>query len=235
MPLLDHFRPPLTPRYDWHSFHNAWATTIAYDLNRRLPPGYFAAPNVQYGIEIDVGTYESGADGPARSGGTAAWTAPAPNITVPLVITTDIVRVQVHGEDSGAPLVAAIELVSPSNKDRPASRDAFAEKCADCIRGRNGLIVVDVVTVRLSNLHDQILSRLAPTAPFLDSDLYAAAYHPTKRDGENVLEIWQEPLAVGKPLPTLPLWLRNNGSLPVDLESTYEETCRSLRLPIPRG
>ena len=54
MPLLDHFRPPLAGRRNWHGFHNAWATTIAYDLNARLPAGYFAEPNVQFNLEIDV-------------------------------------------------------------------------------------------------------------------------------------------------------------------------------------
>ena len=54
MPLLDHFRPPLVLRRHWHSFRHAWATYIASDLNQRLPEGYFAEPNVQFGIEIDV-------------------------------------------------------------------------------------------------------------------------------------------------------------------------------------
>lgn len=45
MPLLDHFHPPLSERRKWHSFHHAWATVIAFDLNRRLPPAYFADPN----------------------------------------------------------------------------------------------------------------------------------------------------------------------------------------------
>jgi hypothetical protein len=35
MPLLDHFRPPLSGRRHWHSFHNSWATYLAADLNRQ--------------------------------------------------------------------------------------------------------------------------------------------------------------------------------------------------------
>ncbi len=46
MGLLDHFHPPLSSRRHWHAFHNAWATYIASDLNRKLPEGYFAEPNV---------------------------------------------------------------------------------------------------------------------------------------------------------------------------------------------
>src|SRR5947209_7848969 len=51
--LRDHFRPPLGTQRHWHSFHGAWATAIAAGLNQRLPEGYFAEPNVQFGIEID--------------------------------------------------------------------------------------------------------------------------------------------------------------------------------------
>ncbi len=58
MPLCDHFHPPLSTRRHWHAFHNAWATYIAADLNHRLPEGYFAEPNVQFGIEIDVAAFE---------------------------------------------------------------------------------------------------------------------------------------------------------------------------------
>lgn len=58
MPLQDHFHPPLSVRRHWTSFHSCWATCLAADLNRRLPPRYFAEANAQFGIEIDVATFE---------------------------------------------------------------------------------------------------------------------------------------------------------------------------------
>ena len=69
MPLLDHFHPPLSVQRHWHSFHNAWATFIASQLNQRLPAGYFAEGNVQFGIEIDVATFSDSAptDTPSAS------------------------------------------------------------------------------------------------------------------------------------------------------------------------
>lgn len=67
MSLQDHFHPPLSVRRHWHAFHNAWATYIASDLNQRLPEGYFAEPNVQFGIEIDVATFEEFAQERASS------------------------------------------------------------------------------------------------------------------------------------------------------------------------
>jgi len=59
MVLQDHFRPPLSVRRQWHAFHNAWATYISSDLNQRLPEGYFAEANVQFGIEIDVAAFDA--------------------------------------------------------------------------------------------------------------------------------------------------------------------------------
>ena len=44
------------------------------------------------------------------------------------------------------------------------------------------------------------------------------------------MDVWPEQLALGTALPTLPLWLASNFSVPLDLESTYEETCQVLRI-----
>src|SRR2546421_2237439 len=101
MPLQDHFRPPLSLRRHWHAFHNAWATYISSDLNQRLPEGYFAEANVQFGIGIDVATFEemalertgSATDADAADhrsmGAGGVWVAPAPTQTVPITLMTD--------------------------------------------------------------------------------------------------------------------------------------------------
>jgi len=39
MPLLDHFRPPLSRERHWEAFHAAWAGSITDALNRVLPAG----------------------------------------------------------------------------------------------------------------------------------------------------------------------------------------------------
>jgi len=44
------------------------------------------------------------------------------------------------------------------------------------------------------------------------------------------LQTWPYPLVVGQPLPTLPLWLSTDHSVPLDLEASYEDTCRMLRI-----
>ena len=42
--------------------------------------------------------------------------------------------------------------------------------------------------------------------------------------------IWHD-LALGQPLPIVPLWLSETLFISVELEATYEESCRSLRIP----
>jgi hypothetical protein len=98
IPLQDHFRPPLSLRRHWHAFHNAWATYLASDLNALLPEGYFAEPNVQFGIEIDVAAFEEGT--PALSG-TGGWSPPAPTQTIPFPVVTDVVEVLVYDSRAG--------------------------------------------------------------------------------------------------------------------------------------
>ncbi len=229
MPLLDHFRPPLSIRRNWHSFHNAWATAIAWDLNARLPEGYFAEANAQFGIEIDVATFEE--PGKPRPGPESSWTPPAPSMTIPFAIVTDTVEVVVYDTSAGPILAGAIELVSPANKDRPAHREAFVSKCETYLNGGLGLVVVDVVTSRGGNLHGELLARLqVPGVTSSGDDLYASAYRPVDRQGQISLDIWRESLALGVPLPVMPLWLKGGLCLPLDLEATYERARREQRM-----
>jgi hypothetical protein len=44
------------------------------------------------------------------------------------------------------------------------------------------------------------------------------------------LETWSFPLVFGQSLPTLPLWLSDDLAVNLDLEASYEETCRVLRI-----
>src|SRR3954471_2161285 len=105
MPLLDHFHPPLSGRRHWHSFHNSWATYLAADLNRQLPPDYFAEANVQFGIEIDVAAFEEAgqSEGPPFNG----WTPPAPTATIPYPVKTDQVEVLIYRQEGGPRLAGA--------------------------------------------------------------------------------------------------------------------------------
>ncbi|HEY8505169.1 MAG TPA: DUF4058 domain-containing protein, partial [Gemmataceae bacterium] len=60
--------------------------------------------------------------------------------------------------------------------------------------------------------------------------LYAVAYRPSRRETGDRIEIRREPLALGQPLPVMPLALRGVTTVPVDLESTYNAACQDSRL-----
>jgi hypothetical protein len=238
MPLLDHFHPPLSVSHPWKGFHSAWANAITNQLNEVLPEGYYAIPEVPLGdqIEIDVASFERLGNGAAAAIGTstAVWAPPRSRLTAPV----DFERVQsveIHVfEDSGGPqLRAAIELVSPANKDRPRSRLTFAGKCAGYLERSVGLVVLDTVTTPRANVHAEIVAVLEPAADMSwdsPSQLAAVAYRAIRESGQTRVEAWPEPLSVGSNLPTLPLWLGTDLCLPLPLEDSYTAACRSLRI-----
>jgi hypothetical protein len=238
MPLLDHFRPPLSQRRHWDSFHGAWAEAMAAQLNQSLLPERFVAEaRVQLGgqVEIDVATFsEKDTAVTSESGGVAVWAPPQPAATALLDFRDpDILEVQIPSEEEGPRLVAAIELISPGNKDRPANRHMFAVKCASYLHGGVSVILVDVVTERSGNLHAELLKVLQAqlaTRGQDSHDLYATAYRTVAAREGLRLETWAEVLTVGGVLPTLPLWLQPDLCLPLDLEATYQTACVARRI-----
>ena len=229
MPLLDHFHPPLNLRHPWPSLHGPWAANLSADLNRRLPPGCFAQANVHIGIETDVAALRDFGSPDAAAG----WVPGEPVAVLTAAAATDTVEIEVISTRQGPVLVGAIELVSPSNKDRPSEREAFVDKCAALLRRRVGVVLVDVVTERRANLHQALAARLDPAVgPLLDSGLYAASYAAHLMDGHSRIRLWEQALAIGQPLPTMPLWLRDL-CVPVDLEAAYQRTCIEQRIGHP--
>jgi hypothetical protein len=197
-----------------------------------LPERYFAETQVHIGgrVEVDVATMEHGdaTSPPSSNGGVAVetWAPPRTSLRMPAVFPDEI-EVQVFRESGGATLVAAVELVSPGNKDRMEARRAFAVKCANYLHNGVGLVVIDIVTERRANLHDDLIELLRQSASFCFSDdvqLYASAYHPHRLvSEEDVIDLWLEPLMLDAPLPTMPLALSNGPILPLELEATYME------------
>lgn len=243
MPLLDHFNPPLSRTHPWRGFHGAWAAAMARLLNHGiLPAGYYAVLLVDHEgpIEIDVAALrEQGIPGSINEGvGPWNWAAPAPALTVAVdLAAVDGVEVQVFVDDGDPRLAAAIELLSPRNKDRPTARQAFAVKCVGYLQQGGSVMIVDTVTTRRADLNRAILSLLgadigAETTP--QPGLSAVSYRVVGNEGEpRQLQIWPAPLALGRPLPTLPLWIASELSVPLDLDASYQTTCADLRIGQP--
>jgi hypothetical protein len=247
MPLRDHFRPPLDDMRHWEGFHATWPVMIVALLRRKLPRRYFAEPRVHSGAsaEIDVTTFEREGEGVAAAGdgnnnggggvATAVWAPPRPTLAVATDLPAqDVYEVQVYDEKRHCRLVAAVEIVSPANKDRPEHRRAFAAKCAGLLRERVSVVIVDVVTTRAPNLYGDLLDLMGRSDPLLSPEpppLYTAACRMTKRQDEWLLETWAQPLELGRPLPTVPLWLADNLAVPLELEESYEQSCSILNIP----
>lgn len=231
--LLDHFHPPLGSQRHWTGFHSRWAGNIAVDLNQYLPDGWFAEPTIQWSIEVDVAAFEEAEAlvGTTASGAAAdAWVPSEPSKTIDFSLTTDVAEVKIYHDDGDFSLVGAIELVSPANKDRPETREAFVSKCNTFIRQGAGLVIIDIVTKHRANLHSLLMDRINEPEQ-QDDPLYASAYHPVKRNGDTKLDIWYEPLAVGEELISMPLFLKNGPRVRVNLADTYQQTLRDLRYP----
>src|SRR5262245_55907717 len=151
MPLLDHFHPPLSERRPWESFHTTWAAALADSLNEVLPPGFIALETVHAGaaVEIDVSTFAEPARAEGGRGGASTlqqtvWVPAAAPVVLPATFPEGC-TIEIVSTEGGRTLVAAIELVSPGNKDRVSERRLFAAKCATYLAKGIGLVILDVV------------------------------------------------------------------------------------------
>jgi len=245
MPLRDHFRPPVSRQASWEGFHGYWPAAIVRTLSDLLPPGFVAEPRVHLGsfFEIDVSTYAedeavSSATKVKDAGGaiaTAAWAPPAPSFAVDAEIPDQYdYEVLIYDAERGRQLVAAVEIVSPANKDRPENRQVFIVKCAGLLRKGVCVSIIDLVTVRHFNLYAELLAFIGRSDPSFSPvapPTYAASCRLRLAGRKSRLETWSHALAVGQPLPTLPIWLTETRAIALELEASYEETCRVLRIP----
>ena len=213
---------------------------IVQQLRQKLPAGYVAAPRVHSGsqVEIDVAAFEKD-DAPSINGmseanggvATAVWAPPAASLAIETEVPDfDEYEVRIYDAQRGRTLVAAIEIVSPANKDRPEHRNAFVGKCAALLQKGVAVSIVDLVTVRHFNLYADVLAFLGHNDPTLSDPpphIYATSCRFVKKK-KTMLEAWSHILTVGQPLPTLPLWLSAELVVPLDLEQSYEQACHDL-------
>lgn len=234
MPLLDHFHPPLAGRRHWEAFHSQWASSIAAALNTILPDEYFAEDQVHVGprVEVDVATFEERRNslGGVATLPQAAPVLSPPDLTLPATFPAAF-GVRVYETSGGPTLVAAVELVSPGNKDREETRRAFAAKCASYLHSAIGLIVVDIVTNRTSRPFADLMAQVYPDQPLtMNPPLSVVSFRPVRVDGADSLELRIRGIEVGHPLPELPLALGGLGHVMLNLEAAYEEARVRCRL-----
>lgn len=218
MPLLDHFLDPFDAEVAWESFHVTWATSIAAQLNHRMPRRFRDLVQISMGRHLTEELAVTGQE-PAFLG--------KPQFVLQAHIPDELSVPVIDTERPRRPL-AVVELISPGTKDRPDARAASAAKSSAYLQYGLGLIIVDVVTTRRGNMHNELMELLKhpPTSHMADDVLlYTTAYQPRRENEENVMDVWTVPLAVGQPLPTMPLALRGAMTVPVDLEASHADAC----------
>lgn len=240
MPLRDHFRPPVSKKSSWEGFHALWPACIVQQLRDLLPAGYVAEPRVRLGTYTEIGLAalednDHCLNQPSNGNrdvavGMSTWRA-APAVAVDTEPPDEYeYEVRVFGLNRERQLVAAIEFVSPANKDRPESRESFVVKCASLLRKGVAVSVIDLVTIRKFNLYAQLMEFVGHPDPTMSGDAatYAASCRWPTRGVRARLEAWSHALHVGEALPILPLWLDDALVVPLDLEPSYEAACHTL-------
>jgi hypothetical protein len=222
MPIHDWTR---VPTHAYHDFHTTWLVAIRDCLNEGvLPPGYYArAEQTMRTMGPDVLTLQTLPSDPGTrvaSGG--AMTRVRYRATAaPVPTRTRQRRVGIR-HTSGDRLVAIIELVSPGNKaSRHATRSFVLKAVRSVFEGIHVLMIDPFPPGRRdpNGLHALIWDELGGEAFTLppDQPLTLAAYEaatPAPR-------CYVEPVAVGQPLPDMPLFLEADYSVDLPLEAAY--------------
>lgn len=236
------------PVHDWtrvaagifHAFHVDWIPEIQKVLNGGLlPPGYYALPEQHAGHSIaDVLTLHTSAPPPEppplppATGGTLLAEAP-PKVRRKQTIEQELRtrrRSLAIRHVSGHRLIAVLEIVSPSNKDRAQSIEEFAGKAASALRAGVHVMVVDLFPPGSHDpqgMHGVIQQHLndfeEPYDLPVDEPLTLASYVAGAR-----VDAYLEHVAVGEVLPDMPLFLRPDRYVNLPLEMTYQEAYRGM-------
>ena len=212
---------------DWFTVHQVWAGEIIGYLKPRLPPRFRAQlgpvprlPGISRGVPDahirDLSGSQSELDETATSS-TSAMRLPDAEAVVADAETECAVFISEAGR-----LAAVIELISPGNEDSPEERDETAARYANYLRGGANLVVVDVHRQpNRPTVPDRIGERFGFQAPPLPAP-YAVVYrvgrqtHPGRK-----WSMWSYPLAIGEPLPIVPVPLSLKSAIDLDLDATY--------------
>ncbi len=232
------------PVHDWsrvdagifHHFHSAWVVETCNALNDgRLPPDYYAlAEQFAGGMMPDVlalrfsGPNNEPYQAPAAPASAVAVHPPQVRLTQ----QTDLAayrrkqRTLVIRHRSGDQVTALVEIVSGGNKSSRVALREFVEKTTAAVSRGIHLLVIDLhlPTPRdPQGIHGAIWTELEddtfvpPPGKPLTLVAYAAGEPCTA---------YVEPIAVGDPLPDMPVFLTAQSYVSVPLEATYQAAWR---------
>lgn len=229
------------PMHDWtqvdagiyHDFHVAWAVEMRNALNKGvLPDGYYALVEQHAGRRVpDLITLSRTAAStdfpslPPPAGGLALAEAP-PRVAYTSELApspTSRRRTVAIRHVSQHRLVAVVEIVSPGNKDRLEHLEELAGKIEGFLRAGVHVMLVDLFPAAT---HDprgvDALVREFYSGP---DQPYDAPPEPppciVSYRAAPAIGVYFQPLAIGRELPDMPLFIHADRYVNVPLETTY--------------
>jgi hypothetical protein len=216
-----------------------WIARLCYWLRPRLPAEYRAFAGSMPALEVsaingrpDLSVRQWLPEPPAEA--PAAETQPDAEQIEPEIETATLtldpnpaVFIALHGR-----LVAAIELISPRNKDRPEARANYLARYLSYLHAGAHLLLVDVHRRPVGfSFADGLAQALRIEQTPFPAPM-AASYRVGEpaASGGRFVAIWRRALTVGAPLPKMPLPLSVHRSIPVDLEHTYQQAAEDAYL-----
>ena len=231
MPLHDWSALP-----GWDGVNQVWGVELLYALKPLLPPAYRAYIGTSPTFAIggpdggrpDVGVRDWPAGPPASPDANPdAGQEPDEEVAVATLAADTALLVE-----RGGRLVAAVELVSPRNKDRLSSQSAYAAGYAGYLLRGVHLLLVDVHRRPAAfSFADEVARGLGMTPTGLPAP-HAVGYRVggPSPEGGRFLAVWRRQLAVGGPLPAMRLPLSADESVAVDLDGTYRRATEAAYL-----
>jgi hypothetical protein len=210
---------------DWETVHLLWIAELGRWIKPRLPAGYRMSLATVSALVVGPTPVHPDVSVRQHAEPTAPLAdpeelAPDQEVALAMVDPAQVVHVNRAGN-----LVAVIELISPRNKDRPESRRTTTDRFIGYLTHGIHLLMVDVHPRPADfSFADDLAAALlfpAPALPAPCATSYRMGGLSLVAGAGHLMAMWRRPLAVGQPLPSLPLPLTREVSVLVDLEKTY--------------
>lgn len=214
----------------WGGVHQYWLGHLGRWLRHHLPEGFRAS--VGSVPELTVERAEGQPDVQVR-----AWQPETPRperLAVAPLLEPDVegvasfafdphlaIHIDFHGQ-----MIAAIELVSPRNKDRQVAKEKYLSRYLGYLHRNVHLMLVDLLPRPpgfsfLDGIAAAVGLDVPPTPTPFAASFRVGGPLPNGAALSPQLALWRRPLRAGEPLPALPLPLGGAEGIAVDLEATY--------------
>lgn len=230
-----------SPTY-WRGFHNFFIAAIADQLNETLPPGFSANAEewlylLPFGKPIAPDVFLLQEEERVETDVSSRASSRPIAVTPPFVATLlqdqeeSELFVEVTASREEEPVIAVIEVLSPTNKRNIVGRQEYLTKQGSLLRSPTHLLEIDLL---LGGEHTVALPREFLEQAAANPQYVASLHHglPTSQEEyapsvEHRLEFW--PISLREPLPTIEVPLRQTGDasspliVPLNLQASFDQ------------